>query len=55
VKIELGCHLDGYIAQVAHTIVAGTKATSRKADAIKCAYTAFLAAQRVIKEAGTNS
>lgn len=41
VKIDLGCHLDGYIAQAAHTIVASddpnSKVTGRKADVILAA------------------
>jgi len=58
-KIDLGAHMDGYVAQAAHTIVvsadANSKVTGKKADAILAAYTAMQAAQRAIKEAGTNS
>ncbi len=58
-KIDLGCHLDGFVAQAAHTIVvsadANSKVTGRKADAILGAYNAMQAAQRLIKEAGTNT
>lgn len=58
-KIDLGCHLDGFIAQAGHTIVVSadpaSKVTGKKADAILAAYNAFLAAQRVIREAATNN
>ena len=58
-KIDLGCHLDGFIAQAAHTIVvsadAASKVSGKKADVILGAYNAFLAAQRVIKEGATNT
>ena len=58
-KIDLGCHLDGFVAQAAHTIVVSAdpnyKATGKKADAVMAAYHAMLAAQRLIKEAGTNT
>jgi methionine aminopeptidase len=55
-KIDLGSHLDGFVAQAAHTIVVGdAKVTGRKADVILAAHTALLAAQRSIKEAGTNT
>lgn len=44
-KIDLGCHLDGFVAQAAHTIVvsasADSKVSGRKADAILAAYNAF--------------
>jgi curved DNA binding protein len=58
-KIDLGCHLDGFVSQAAHTILVSadpsSKATGRKADTVLAAYNAFQAAQRLIKEAGTNS
>lgn len=58
-KIDLGCHLDGFVAQAAHTIIvsadSNSKATDRKADAVLGAYNAFLAAQRAIKVGGTNA
>lgn len=53
-KIDLGCHLDGFIAQAAHTIVVSadpvSKVTGKKADVVLAAYNAMLAAQRVIRE-----
>jgi methionine aminopeptidase len=39
VKIELGVHVDGFIALAAHTIVVGEeKVSGKKADAILAAY-----------------
>jgi methionine aminopeptidase len=59
VKIDLGCHIDGFIAAVAHTIVIGAskdnKVKSRKADAILAAYYAAEAAVRLIKPEGNVS
>lgn len=58
-KIDLGCHLDGFIAQAAHTVIvsgdAATKHSGKKAEAVLAAYHAFRAAQRLIKEQGTNT
>jgi methionine aminopeptidase len=54
VKIELGCHIDGYSANVAHSLIVGGKAEGKKADVILAAYNAMLAAQRVIKVGATN-
>jgi curved DNA binding protein len=54
-KIELGVHLDGYIAIATHTIVVGEEeATGRKADVILAAQTALEASLRLIKP-GTQS
>ena len=59
VKIDLGVHLDGFIAQVAHTIVVSAdpaaKVVGKKADAVLAAYNAMLAAQRIIREGATNT
>jgi len=41
VKIELGAHIDGYAANVAHTIVIGGKSTGKQADVILAAWNAF--------------
>jgi methionine aminopeptidase len=53
VKIDLGAHVDGFAAFVAHTIVvqSNTKATvtGKKADVILAAYKAVQAALRLIK------
>ena len=58
VKIDLGCHIDGYVAVVAHTIVVGAtrekKVTGRRADCILAAYYAAEAALRLIKPAENN-
>lgn len=54
VKIELGCHIDGFAANCAHTIVIGGKAKDKAADVILAAYDAFLAATRTIKVGSLN-
>lgn len=42
VKVELGCHIDGFVGQVAHTVVVGQKEVSgKKADVILAAYNAI--------------
>lgn len=59
VKIDLGCHIDGYIAVVAHTLVVGAtrekKVTGRKADVILAAHYAAEAAIRLIKPGESNN
>jgi curved DNA binding protein len=58
-KIDLGCHLDGFVAQAAHTIVVSADpnsvVTGKAASAVLAGYYAMQAAQRLIKEAGTNT
>jgi len=58
-KIDLGCHLDGFVAQAAHTLIVSTdpnhKTTGRKAEVILAAHKAFIAATRQIKEGSTNN
>lgn len=58
VKAELGVHLDGYAAQVAHTVVVGATAEAPAdgptADAIMAAYQCSEAALRLIKAGNTN-
>lgn len=52
VKIDLGCHIDGYTAQAAHSLVAsedGAPVTGRAADVIQAAHTAYEAAARLIR------
>ena len=53
VKIDLGVHVDGFIANVAHTSVVdvaqGTQVTGRKADVIKAAHLCAEAALRLVK------
>ncbi len=51
-----GAHLDGYAANAATTIGVGEgKIRGRQADAVRCAYDCFQAAQRMIGEAKTNT
>ena len=54
VKIEFGCHIDGYPANLAHSFVIGGKAKEKKADVLLAAYDAFLAATRSIKVGSSN-
>jgi curved DNA binding protein len=58
VKIDLGTHVDGFIAVTAHTFVIGAtkdnKATGRKADVILAAYNAAEAALRLLKPGSNN-
>lgn len=55
VKIDLGAHFDGFIAQAAHTIVVGDEpVTGRAADVIAAAHAAYEAACRLVK-AGKSS
>lgn len=53
VKIDLGAHIDGFIAVAAHTMVVGAKPDNkvkgRKADVILAAYHSSQAALRLLK------
>ncbi|NXQ24496.1 PA2G4 protein, partial [Alaudala cheleensis] len=53
VKIDLGVHVDGFIANVAHTFVLGASkenpVSGRKADVIKAAHLCAEAALRLVK------
>jgi len=52
VKIDLGAHIDGFVAVAAHTLVAQGEVgpvTGRAADVIQAAHTAAEAAMRLIK------
>ncbi|KOC70023.1 Proliferation-associated protein 2G4 [Habropoda laboriosa] len=52
VKVDLGAHIDGFIAVVAHTIVidmSTPKVTGRKADVVLAAHYASQAALRLLK------
>ena len=58
VKIDLGVHVDGYVAVVAHTLLctAGTEPLKgRKADVVMAAWTAAEAAQRMLKDGAANN
>ncbi|CAH1119301.1 unnamed protein product [Phaedon cochleariae] len=53
VKVDLGAHIDGFIAVVAHTVVMGAskehKVTGRRADVVLAAHFASQAALRLLK------
>ncbi len=50
VKIDLGCHIDGFASQAGHTFVVGaSKVTGREADVMQCAKDCYEAAARLIK------
>ena len=52
VKIDMGAHIDGFIAVVAHTIIVNdgkSKVTGRKADALIAAHLCAEAALRLVK------
>lgn len=57
-KLDLGCHIDGYAAQAARTIVVSadpsSKVDGRKADVILAAHEALRAAVRAIKPQASN-
>jgi len=59
VKIDLGVHIDGFIACVAHSIVIGAskdnKITGRKADVLLAAYYAAEITQRLVKAGNNNN
>lgn len=58
VKIDMGVHVDGYVAVVAHTCMctAGTDPmTGRKADVCMAAWTAAEAVQRMLKDGCSNN
>jgi len=55
VKIDLGVHIDGFIAVAAHTVVVGAQTVEgRKADVILAAYNALQGAIRTLKAGNTN-
>eukprot|EP00429_Kryptoperidinium_foliaceum_P084260 CAMPEP_0176233106 /NCGR_PEP_ID=MMETSP0121_2-20121125/25650_1 /TAXON_ID=160619 /ORGANISM="Kryptoperidinium foliaceum, Strain CCMP 1326" /LENGTH=423 /DNA_ID=CAMNT_0017572483 /DNA_START=1 /DNA_END=1269 /DNA_ORIENTATION=+ len=55
-KIDLACHLDGYIAAAGHTIViGGDTVDDRRADVIMAAWHAAEAALRLIQPGNTNT
>ncbi|XP_077459989.1 proliferation-associated protein 2G4-like [Stigmatopora argus] len=59
VKIDLGVHVDGFIANVAHSFVVGASKekpiTGRKADVIKAAHLCTEAALRLVKPGNQNT
>eukprot|EP00444_Apocalathium_aciculiferum_P027985 CAMPEP_0183441648 /NCGR_PEP_ID=MMETSP0370-20130417/85507_1 /TAXON_ID=268820 /ORGANISM="Peridinium aciculiferum, Strain PAER-2" /LENGTH=391 /DNA_ID=CAMNT_0025630923 /DNA_START=59 /DNA_END=1234 /DNA_ORIENTATION=+ len=55
-KIDLACHIDGFIAAAAHTvIVGGDKVEDRRADAIMAAWNCAEAALRLVQVGNTNT
>jgi len=58
VKIDLGCHIDGFIAVAAHSFVVGAsadnKVSGRKADVLWAAHQAAEAALRMVKPGQNN-
>jgi len=58
VKIDLGVHIDGFIALVAHTIVVsepGAPVDGKKAEVILAAYNAIQAALRLLRPGNKNN
>jgi curved DNA binding protein len=56
IKIDLGVHVDGYVAVVAHTALLGDdKVDGRKADVVMAAWNAAEVAQRMLKDGATNT
>uniref|UniRef100_A0AAQ5ZEL1 Peptidase M24 domain-containing protein n=1 Tax=Amphiprion ocellaris TaxID=80972 RepID=A0AAQ5ZEL1_AMPOC len=58
VKIDLGVHVDGFIANVAHSFAVGASKnpiTGRKADVIKAAHLCAEAALRLVKPGNQNT
>lgn len=59
VKIDMGAHIDGFVAVVAHTLVVGAskdnKITGRKADVIQAAYKSVEAALRLVRPGNQNT
>jgi len=59
VKIDLGAHIDGFIAVAAHTLVVGAtkenKVTGRKADVIMAAHKSIEAALRLVRPGKKNT
>ena len=49
VKLDLGVHVDGYIAVVAHTVILSEAKKSRAADALLAAHYCAEAALRLVK------
>ena len=58
-KVEIGVHVDGFAAFVAHTIVVqsdkNAQVTGKKSDVILAAYKAAQAALRLIKPGHINN
>lgn len=56
VKIDMACHIDGFIAAVAHTIVLGEEQVDdRRADVAQAAWTGAEAALRLVQAGNTSN
>lgn len=61
VKVDVGCHIDGYIATAAHTFVVGSTATvekpltGRQADVLTAAHIASEVVTKLMRPGNTNS
>lgn len=56
VKIDLACHIDGFITAAAHTILVGDATVDdRRADVVHAAWSAAEAALRLVKVGGKSS
>merc|ERR1711972_287662 len=56
VKVDMACHIDGFIAAAAHTIVIGEeKVEDRRADVVHAAWTAAEAALRLVQVGNSNT
>lgn len=55
-KIDLACHIDGFIAAAAHTIIVGSEQVEdRRADVIRAAWNGAEAALRLVQVGNTNT
>ena len=55
VKIDLGCHIDGYITLAAHTVLVGSgKVSGKVADAMHACHAAIEGGMRKLKVGATN-
>eukprot|EP00401_Gymnodinium_catenatum_P050842 CAMPEP_0117513916 /NCGR_PEP_ID=MMETSP0784-20121206/29800_1 /TAXON_ID=39447 /ORGANISM="" /LENGTH=392 /DNA_ID=CAMNT_0005309695 /DNA_START=106 /DNA_END=1284 /DNA_ORIENTATION=- len=55
VKVDMACHIDGFIAGAAHSVVIGeAKVEDRRADVIHAAWNAAEAALRLVQVGNTN-
>lgn len=56
VKVDLACHIDGFIAAAAHTVLVGDdKVEDRKADVVQAAWNSAEAALRLVQVGNKNT
>merc|ERR1719219_1664192 len=56
VKVDMACHIDGYIAAAGHSlVVGGDQVEDRRADVIMAAWNAAEAAVRLVQVGNTNT